>query len=61
MSDFSDRRVASAIRTEVPRLRGSLHESLERTIAWYRSWDHGEDMAEISARQIAEYVGASQV
>jgi CDP-glucose 4,6-dehydratase len=43
------------------RPRWSLHEGLEHTIAWYRAWDRREDMVEVSARQIAEYVGASQI
>ena len=41
--------------------RWSLHEGLERTIAWYRAWDRREDMADVSARQIAEYFSAAQL
>lgn len=37
------------------RPHGSLHDGLERTMAWYRAWSDGEDMGAMSARQIAEY------
>ena len=43
------------------RPRWSLHEGLDHTITWYRAWDRRDDMAKITARQIAEYVSASQV
>ena len=43
------------------RPRWSLHDGLERTIAWYRAWDQRDDMVETSVRQIEEYVSAAPV
>jgi len=47
---------ASKARAEVgwkPRLR--IEEALEWTMAWYRAWNQGEDMAEFTQQQIVEY------
>jgi CDP-glucose 4,6-dehydratase len=47
---------ASKARAEVgwkPRLR--IEEALEWTMAWYRAWNQGEDMAEFTRQQIVEY------
>jgi CDP-glucose 4,6-dehydratase len=47
---------ASKARTEVgwkPKLR--IEEALEWTMAWYRTWNQGEDMAEFTQQQIVEY------
>ena len=47
---------ASKARAEVgwkPKLR--IEEALEWTMAWYRAWNQGEDMAEFTQQQIVEY------
>jgi CDP-glucose 4,6-dehydratase len=36
-----------------PRLR--IEATLEWTMKWYRAWNEGENIAEFSGRQIAEY------
>lgn len=37
----------------------SLEAALARTIAWYRGFYAGEDMLQVTARQIDEYCSAS--
>jgi CDP-glucose 4,6-dehydratase len=47
---------ASKARAEVgwkPKLR--IEDALEWTMAWYRAWNQGEDMAEFTQQQIVEY------
>jgi CDP-glucose 4,6-dehydratase len=36
-----------------PRLK--IETALEWTMAWYRAWNHGDDMAEFTEKQIVEY------
>ena len=47
---------ASKVRLELgwkPRL--GIEEALEWTIAWYQAWKRGEDMAQVTGKQIVEY------
>jgi len=47
---------ASRARLELgwqPRL--NIEKALEWTMAWYRAWNRGENMADFTTRQIAEY------
>ena len=47
---------ASKARVELgwkPRLR--IEAALEGTMAWYRAWNHGDNMAQFTQKQIAEY------
>lgn len=38
--------------------RWGLHRSIEQTVAWYRAWQQGADMAGISLDQICRYEAA---
>jgi CDP-glucose 4,6-dehydratase len=40
--------------------RWSIEQALAQTIAWYRAWTRGADMAAISLDQIRAYEAAAQ-
>lgn len=39
--------------------RWELPEALKRTVSWYKDWQQGKDMREVTLRQIREYEKAS--
>lgn len=41
--------------------RWSLNEGLERTIAWHKAWQAGNDMAKFSLRQIDNYCNPGKI